>query len=264
MTTKISPYKTISNQNGSMSGAYGPSRHTTYDTWKQSWNGNRFPPPPADCVLYLPGLPGTGSVIKDYSGQDNDGTITGATWTRLPSGLWGLSFNGSGNKVTITSAASLNFDNGGDFTWEAWVSLTQYPPDKGAHENLLYKSGLYDITFRTEGVGYGVIAFAFNDNGTLYYFGKRIEFDLLTPVHLVCTKTNLTSAIYVNGEVPTAHNSGNYAQPQSTTTNLVIGYSTGSLYLYGQVYKKTLHKGYAMPQATALSNYQQERHLFGV
>lgn len=56
---------------------------------------------PNDSVLYFPGLHPGGSTIKDYSGQDDDGTITGAIWRRLPSGLWYLDFDGD-DKVEIT------------------------------------------------------------------------------------------------------------------------------------------------------------------
>ena len=58
------------------------------------WNGHRFPPPESGNVLYLPGYPAQGSTIQDFSGNGNNGAITGATWTRLSSGLWVLSICG--------------------------------------------------------------------------------------------------------------------------------------------------------------------------
>jgi len=45
-------------------------------------------------VLYLPFMEGTGSSVHDLSKYHNNGTITGATWTQLPSGIWVLSFDG--------------------------------------------------------------------------------------------------------------------------------------------------------------------------
>jgi len=53
-----------------------------------------FSPPELGCVLYLSGLPNSGSKIHDRSPYGNHGAITGATWQRLPSGLWCLSFDG--------------------------------------------------------------------------------------------------------------------------------------------------------------------------
>ena len=52
-------------------------------------------PPELGCVLSLSRFPGGGSKIHDRSPYGNHGTITGATWVRLPSGLWCLSFDGS-------------------------------------------------------------------------------------------------------------------------------------------------------------------------
>ena len=49
-----------------------------------------FDPPELGSVLYLTGLPCGGSKIYDRSPYGNHGTITGATWKRLPSGLWYL------------------------------------------------------------------------------------------------------------------------------------------------------------------------------
>lgn len=61
---------------------------------------------PTDSVLYYPGYPMQGSTIYDYSGNALNGAITGATWTRLPSGLWCLSFDGTDDFI----------DCGADFT----------------------------------------------------------------------------------------------------------------------------------------------------
>jgi len=55
--------------------------------------------PPIGCVLYLPGVPGGGNKIYDRSPYGNIGTITGAVWKRLPSGLWYLDFDGSDDYV---------------------------------------------------------------------------------------------------------------------------------------------------------------------
>lgn len=70
------------------------------------WNGHRFPPPEAGCVLYLPGYPGQGSTIKDFSGEGNDGTISGATWVRGKSGIWTLDYDGVADKTTITGTGT--------------------------------------------------------------------------------------------------------------------------------------------------------------
>jgi hypothetical protein len=74
-----------------------------------------FEPPELGCVLCLPGLPSGGNKIHDRSPYGNHGTITGATWTRTPSGLWCLSFDGVddyvdfGYNLNLTSALTVVF-----------------------------------------------------------------------------------------------------------------------------------------------------------
>jgi len=80
-----------------------------------------FEPPEIGCVLSLTGLPGGGSRIYDRSPYGNIGTITGATWKRLPSGLWCLSLDGNDDSIGIPNVASLQVT--GDMTILAWVNL---------------------------------------------------------------------------------------------------------------------------------------------
>ncbi len=65
---------------------------------------------------------GSGVQTHDSSGQNNTGTIAGATWTA--SGRYGaaLSFNGTNAWVTVADANSLDLTNG--LTIEAWVNPT--------------------------------------------------------------------------------------------------------------------------------------------
>ena len=63
---------------------------------------------------------GTGTTVTDSSGNGNNGTITGATWTTA--GKYGdaLVFNGTNALVSIPDAASLHLTTG--MTLEAWVN----------------------------------------------------------------------------------------------------------------------------------------------
>jgi len=81
-----------------------------------------FNPPELGCVLCLPGLPGGASKIYDRSPYGNHGTITGATWTRLPSGLWCLSFDALDDYVD--AGLSTDLSGGGDFTIEGWFKAS--------------------------------------------------------------------------------------------------------------------------------------------
>jgi len=66
-----------------------------------------FDPPRSGCVLSLTGLPGGDGKIYDRSPYGNIGTVTGATWVMLPSGIWCLSFDGSDDYVDCGNGASL-------------------------------------------------------------------------------------------------------------------------------------------------------------
>jgi hypothetical protein len=87
------------------------------------WNGHRFPPPPAGSALYLPGYPAQGSVIQDFSGEGNNGTITGAVWKRLPSGLWYLDFDGLDDWVAFGSSSDLN-PSTGEMAFKVWFNTS--------------------------------------------------------------------------------------------------------------------------------------------
>jgi len=75
-------------------------------------------PPLANSALHCPGYLPLGATIKDWSGNGNDGTINGATWTRSNKGLWYLSYDGNDYvgfgdvcKVTTESFALMTWIN---------------------------------------------------------------------------------------------------------------------------------------------------------
>jgi len=70
-------------------------------------------------VLYLPFMEGTGSSVHDLSKYHNNGTITGATWTQLPSGIWVLSFDGVDDYVEVPNHNALKLAR----AFVAWVNI---------------------------------------------------------------------------------------------------------------------------------------------
>lgn len=79
---------------------------------------NGLSTPPIGCGLHLPGLPGGGSKIYDRSPYGNIGAITGATWKRLPSGLWYLDFDGQADLVDFGDVLDMGKS---DFSVEMWI-----------------------------------------------------------------------------------------------------------------------------------------------
>src|SRR2546421_41505 len=65
---------------------------------------------------------GSGTTVADASGNNNNGTITAATWTTAGKFGNALAFNGTSARVTVPNAASLQLSTG--MTLEAWVFPT--------------------------------------------------------------------------------------------------------------------------------------------
>lgn len=61
------------------------------------------------------------ATLYDLSRYRNNGTINNATWAQLPSGLWVLNFDGTGDYVTIPDHASLDLTDA--ITMEAWLYM---------------------------------------------------------------------------------------------------------------------------------------------
>lgn len=98
-----------------------------------------FAPQALGAVLSLTGLPGGGNKIQDRSPYGNHGSITGATWNRLPSGLWYLSFDGTDDVVEV--ADKPEFDTGAQVTVKLWYRTDTQQGDKAllVHDESDYK-----------------------------------------------------------------------------------------------------------------------------
>ena len=77
-----------------------------------------FNPPDLGCVLYLSGQPGGGRKIYDRSPYANHGTMIGATWKKLPGGVWAVHLDGSDDYIKVEDVPSL--DLWAPVTLELW------------------------------------------------------------------------------------------------------------------------------------------------
>jgi hypothetical protein len=71
---------------------------------------------------------GSGNIVKDSSGNGNDGTIYGAAWAQGKLGK-ALRFDGSNDYVSVSDHPNLEFSP--CITVEAWVNIDNYPAYAG-------------------------------------------------------------------------------------------------------------------------------------
>ena len=219
--------------------------------------------PDANCVLWTPGQDDPQSaVLRDRSGQVNNGAITSATWVRSDKGLWCLSFDGTDDVVSFP-AKDYSATNG---TIEFWMNpqeWTDYPciiddwPIGTSPTNyfLFIRHGSADANE-------GKLQFTINDGG-----GEDSAFSTTTPIvgtwyHIVGTWGAAGMVLYLDGVAEgTNANTGEWTPTEVLTIGTfvldqAIRYYQGYLALL-RIYSR------ALPLSEVQSHYRQERALVG-
>jgi hypothetical protein len=83
---------------------------------------NTAPPPPTGLVASYGFNEGTGTKVTDLSGNGNNGTTRGTTWTTAGKYAGAATFDGTSSWVTVNDANTLDLTTG--MTLEAWVYPT--------------------------------------------------------------------------------------------------------------------------------------------
>lgn len=207
--------------------------------------------------------PATHATGQDiYRKTTNHGTIEGATWERLPSGLWGLSFGGAADYVNCGDNSIFNFTSE-LFSVETWLKLHASYTAAGA---LVFRGGHgADGWFLGAGwPGGSILSFYTNQAGV----GQNTDtgnISLNTWYHCVAVRTSTANVnIYLNG-VDATLSHGTHLDPATSAQNLVLGMRSDlvSNPLYGFL---ALTRVYNMALTTTeiANHYQRERYLWGV
>lgn len=218
----------------------------------------RFAPPDLGTVLLFTGLPGGSNKIHDRSSYGNIGTITGATWVRLPSGLWCLSFDGNDDSVNCGNGSS--FDITDAVTIEAWVKVLSYTDiryivAKGADKYSLYF---------TQTNGY--LQFWINLSGGSVHSDTPFTPGTDTWAQVVATYNkdggSNNTKIYINGVV--AVEETNTGTINTDTNSLYVGRRLGAAYpFHGSIALPRVYNR-ALNALQIQDHFNREKHLFGV
>lgn len=223
-----------------------------------------FVPPTLGTDLALMGLPGGGNKIQDRSPGANPGTITGATWKRLPSGLWYLSFDGNDDVVTIPHHP--NLQSAEAITIKLWLNPT----------TLSNWKGIFGKTTSDDwNNGYG--AYVFNGTGCTVraWVNNYLSYPLTLNIaagqwqHVVITYNRAWGAVgalrgYINGILANAVDAT--AQIGANAAPLLWGRtSVGSGYYFaGAIALAEVVPGSGWSALDARNSFNREKHLFGV
>lgn len=171
---------------------------------------------------------GTGSSVTDTSGNGNDGTISGATWTTSGKYSGALVFNGTSALVTINDAASLDVTTG--MTIEAWVKPSVV---NSAWRDIIYKGNDNYYLEGTSGNG-GLPAMGGTLGGSdVALYGTGV-LPANTWTHLAATYNGTTMRLYVNGVQMASQ-----AQTGAIATS-INPLQIGGDSLYGQFFQGTI------------------------
>jgi len=218
-----------------------------------------FSPPELGCVLYLPGPSGGGSKIHDRSPYGNAGTITGATWKRLPSGLWVLSFDGTDDYVTCGTSPNLLIMGDSARTGEAWIKLNTLG-GAGGRNVLSYGVGATSnmVQFGIDSAGYLALYLYANDHvsSTIVSLGDWH--------HIVFTLVETTTKLYLDGNLVSTKTDHTTINTLADSVTFKVGCRYDTNWKFdGLIALLSFHWG-ALSALEIQNHFQREKHLFGV
>jgi alpha-L-fucosidase len=196
----------------------------------------------------------SGTTASDSSGNNNTGTVSGATWTTSGHNTGALSFDGVNDYVAVNSSSSLNLTK---FTVAMWVNLTSLPAANSYYALAVKGADLsenYELL-----VGYpsaGSIHFPIKwTDGTRSGDSSSTQLTAGAWKHVVVTYDGTNAKVYINAVLDTTKTYGK--TPQTNTGQLIIGNETSmTRYFKGKMDEVRIYnRALSQTEVTSLYNY---------
>ncbi len=232
-------------------------------------NGLTFRPD-ANTVLWLPGQDDPQSaLIRDRSGNKNDGTIDGATWAKTGRGLSYLDYDGADDLTTVAESASITdfFDSGGSMWW--WMK-----PDSDGEGNTgrICNPSTWVIRVKLE-TGDGVLIELLHtftgDDGNWVSHATTGRFPIgawnMGSATYNSDATANKALLYKNGVLLTysAESQPTGTRDSSAGADFFIGNNVGGTATFDGGIALMGASKIILPASFFANTYQQQRHLFG-
>ena len=217
-----------------------------------------FRPPNSGEVLFLPGLGVPGTKIFDRSGNGNHGTITGATWVRLPSGLWVNSLT-TNQEIDCGTSTSLQFTTQ-DFAIEGWIFTTDMYDAQTIVSKGSFNADGYFIQVQPGGNLFLATAQA---GTTQSNTSQGSQITTYKWFHIAVVRSGVNAYFYINGVLKQG-DLQNIINPVACTASFKIGVRTEShqWWIGNMVPPRISNRALSAPEIANI--YARERHLFGV
>lgn len=212
--------------------------------------------PESYLALWCPGLQGLGTKLLDRSTNANHTTITGATWKRLPRGLYVLDFNGTTDLVNFGSPSYYDAITG-NCTFEAWVN----PDSLGGFEvGRIFDLSKIRLYVDSPSRAYFEVKVSAAD---IEVWSANNSLPFGTWRHVAGVFNSVNALIYVNTTLATGSTSAGPIDDHSADSLIIGNVAAATRGFDGKIALPRVYNC-ALSLTELTRHYNRERHLFGV
>ena len=205
-----------------------------------------------DVAKQVGGTQPSTTVLRDWSREKNHGAMTAVTWSRLPSGLWVMGFDGGTSEISCADSNSLRLTTG--LTIELWSYW-----EVGAAFAIIVEKGAGTS-------GYNIYADESTDTLHFHSYTPGSTDDSLGALthdvwqHIVVTYDGADKVGYINTISTIVARVGTLS---TAATALTIGRRAGALIFTGSQALVRIYS-YALTPAAIRASFARNKHFFGV